>query len=296
MGSFGRYHHFMEESTYSLLDFGQGSRLEQWGPYRLIRPDPTTLGAAAAQPDLWDCADAVYEGEKGKGSWTQKMSLPECWTVQFGDLALRIRLAPYKHTGAFPEQEQNWQWAQVQSKKSGKPLTILNLFAYTGGMSMALAKDGHFITHVDASKPAITWAKENAELNAIPKTGIRWILDDAPTFVAREKKRGKKYDAIILDPPAFGHSPTGKTWRVERDLAPLLEECSSLLTETPSFLLLNGYAHGDTPESFLRLLTGVFKKQRPELRFDIDVRELELVSLDGRKLSTGTVARCSFRK
>lgn len=284
------------QNTYSLLDFGQGRRLEQWGPYRLIRPDPTTLGAAATKPDLWDCADAVYEGEKGKGEWKMNKAIPEFWRVDFGDLKLSIRLAPYKHTGVFPEQEKNWQWARMQSKKSGRPLTILNLFAYTGGMSMALAKDGHFITHVDASKPAITWAKENAVLNAIPATGIRWILDDAPTFVAREQKRGKKYDAIILDPPAFGHSPSGKTWRVERDLAPLLENCCALLSETPSFLLLNGYAHGDTPDSFRRLLTGVVKKQRPELKFDIDARELELISLEGRKLSTGTVARCSFRQ
>lgn len=295
METLGRYHPSMQESIYSLLDFGLGKRLEQWGPYQLIRPDPTTLGAAAVTPDLWDCADAIYEGEKGKGSWIRKTILPEHWTVQFDDLVLSIKLAPYKHTGAFPEQQHNWQWARAQAKKTGKSLTILNLFAYTGGASVALAKDGHFVTHVDASKPAITWAKENAELNAIPKTGIRWILDDAPTFVARERKRGKNYDAIILDPPAFGHSPTGKTWRVERDLAPLLEDCWSLLTEKPSFLLLNGYAHGDTPESFRRLLTGVLKKQRPELKFDIDARELELVSTDGRKLSTGTVARCSFR-
>ncbi len=282
-------------NTYSLLDFGQGRRLEQWGPYRLIRPDPTTLGAAAAQPDLWESADAIYEGEKGKGVWKTQKEIPEHWTVDFGDCKLRIRLAPYKHTGAFPEQEQNWTWARTQAKKSEKPLTVLNLFAYTGGMSMALAKDSHFITHVDASKPAITWARENSELNAIPKTGIRWMLEDAPLFVTREKKRGKRYDAIVLDPPAFGHSPLGKTWRVERDLASLLENCCALLTDSPSFLLLNGYAHGDTPESFHRLLTGILKKHRPELQFQIQATELTLKASDGRSLSTGTVARCSFR-
>ncbi len=285
----------MAENFYSLLDFGLGKRLEQWGPYRLMRPDPSTLGAAAVTPDLWDCADAIYEGEKGKGIWKTTSNLPEHWDVGFDDLSLRIRLAPYKHTGVFPEQRENWSWARLQARKSGTSLTILNLFSYTGGATVALAKDGHFVTHVDASKPAITWAKENAKLNAISETGIRWILDDAPTFVTRERKREKKYDAIILDPPAFGHSPTGKTWRVERDLAPLLEDCCALLSESPSYLLLNGYAHGDTPESFRRLLTGVIKKQRPELKFDIDARELELNTTDGRKLSTGTVARCSFR-
>lgn len=284
------------QNSYSLLDFGQGRRLEQWGPYQLIRPDPTTLGAAASQPDLWESADAIYEGEKGKGMWKMNKTIPEHWTVDFDDLKLCIRLAPYKHTGAFPEQEQNWTWARTQAKKTGRSLTVLNLFAYTGGMTMALAKDDHFVTHTDSSKPAIAWAKENAVLNTIPKTGIRWILDDAAVFVAREKKRGKRYDALVLDPPAFGHSPSGKTWRVERDLAPLLEDCCALLSDTPSFLLLNGYAHGDTPESFHRLLTGVLKKHRPELQFDIDAGELELKAANGQKLSTGTVARCSFRK
>ena len=137
--------------------------------------------------------------------------------------------------------------------------------------------------------------KEEKAILTKEKTGIRWMLEDAPTFVAREKKRGKRYDAIVLDPPAFGHSPSGKAWRVERDLSPLLENCCALLSETPSFLLLNGYAHGDTPESFHRLLTGVLKKRRPELTFDIDAGELELEAANGQKLSTGTVARCEFR-
>ncbi len=282
------------QNIYSLLDFGQGRRLEQWGTYKLIRPDPSAVGAAS-NPELWDSADAVYEGEKGKGNWKMNKTLPEFWTIDFNDLKLTVRLAPYKHTGVFPEQEENWRWMRMITKKSGRPLTMLNLFAYTGGASIAFAKDGHFVTHVDASKPAITWAKENALLNAIPETGIRWIFDDAPTFVARERKRGKTYDAILLDPPAFGHSPSGKTWRVERDLAPLLEQCCAILSEHPSFLLLNGYAHGDTPDSFRRLLTGVIKKQRPELKFDIHAGDLELKSVDGRTLSTGTVARCSFR-
>lgn len=284
----------MLRHSYSLLDVGLGKRLEQWGPYRLIRPDPTT-SASVTTPALWTSADAIYEGEKGKGFWKTLKNIPGYWDMSFDDLSLRVRLAPYKHTGVFPEQQENWRWARAQAKGPGKRLAILNLFAYTGGATVALAKDGHFVTHVDASKPAITWAKENAKLNAIPGTGIRWILDDAPTFVAREKKRGKNYDAIILDPPAFGHSVAGKTWRVERDLAPLLENCCALLTQSPAFLLLNGYAHGDTPDSFRRLLTGVLKKQRPELKFDIDARELELVSMQGKRLSTGTVARCSFR-
>ena len=284
----------MEQDNYTLLDFGHGERLEQWGPYVLTRPDPTAVGEPA-DPTLWASPDAVYEGEKGKGNWKQRTPLPEHWTLRFDDIRLHVKLTPYKHTGIFPEQEENWRWARVQGKQSGKPLTILNLFAYTGGMTIALAKDGHTVTHVDASKAAIASAKENAALNALPETSVRWILDDAGTFVAREDKRGKRYDAIILDPPAFGHSPSGKTWRVERDLAPLLEGCVVLLTEKPAFLILNGYAHGDTPDSFRRLLTGVIKKNNPNRKFDIETSETLLTAANGKTLSTGIVARVAFR-
>lgn len=287
------YHTTMEQTTYSLLDFGGGKRLEQWGPYRLTRPDPTAVGLPGS-PDLWPFSDAVYEGEKGKGDWKLLSPMSEQWTTDVDDLHLRIRLAPYKHTGVFPEQQQNWNWARSQAKKSGRPLNVLNLFAYTGGATMALAKDGHFVTHVDASKPAIAWAKENAELNAIAPTGIRWMLEDAAIFAGRERKRGKRYDAIVLDPPAFGHSPAGKTWRVERDLAPLLEDCAALLSDTPSFIVLNGYAHGDTPDSFRRLLTGVLKGANAKRAFTIDAKELTLAAANGKKLSTGIVARCAF--
>ncbi len=280
-------------NAYALIDFGNGKRLEQWGEFTLVRPDPTA-DAAPLKPELWTNANAVYDGEKGKGEWITPRGLPEHWPVHFDDLQMSIRLAPYKHTGVFPEQQQNWTWSRAQAKKAAKPLTVLNLFAYTGGATMALAKDGHFVTHVDASKPAIGWGKENAQLNALKPDAIRWILEDAPLFAERERKRGKRYDAIILDPPAFGHSPSGKTWRVERDLAPLLEDCCALLSGTPSFLLLNGYARGDTPDSFHRLLTGILRSTRPDLKFEIAVNDLSLTAKDGRKLSTGIVARCTF--
>ncbi len=280
-------------SSYSLLDFGTGKRLEQWGEYRLVRPDPTAIGQPK-HPDLWAKADAIYEGEKGKGSWVRQAEMPDSWSANFDDLVLSIRLAPYKHTGVFPEQQENWRWARAQATQSGRSLTVLNLFAYTGGATMALAKDGHAVTHVDASKPAIAWAQDNARLNQLQATAVRWMLEDAPVFAARENKRGKRYDAVILDPPAFGHSPSGKTWRVERDLAPLLEDCCALLSDKPSFLILNGYARGDTPDSFRRLLTGILKSLRPELKFSLTAGDLLLSTADGATLSTGTVARCSF--
>lgn len=282
----------MNDGAYSLLDFGDGLRLEQWGPYRLVRPDPVAVGLPK-NPALWEAADAAYEGEKGKGAWVRRTVVPEQWTMQFGDIRMTAKLAPYKHTGVFPEQAENWAWARAQAAKSGKPLTVLNLFAYTGGATVALAKDGHFVTHVDASKPAVTWAKANAELNALPADRVRWMLEDAPTFVAKERRRGKTYDAIILDPPAYGHGAGGKTWRVERDLAPLLEDCVALLSDSPSFLLLNGYAHADTPESFHRLLSGVFHSAGRKA-FTIDTKELLLHGENGDVLSTGIVARCAF--
>ncbi|MBP9774156.1 MAG: class I SAM-dependent methyltransferase [Candidatus Peribacteraceae bacterium] len=279
--------------SYALLDFGHGERLEQWGEFRLIRPDPTADGNPMA-PELWTSADATYDGEKGKGEWHKAKPVLEQWPVAFDDLQMTIKLAPYKHTGVFPEQQKNWNWMRNQAKKIGRPLTILNLFAYTGGATMALAKDGHKVTHVDASKPAIGWAKENAQLNNLAPDAVRWILEDAPLFAQRELKRGKQYDAIILDPPAFGHSPTGKTWRVERDLKPLLEDCITLLSDSPSFIVLNGYAKNDTPDSFHRLLSGILHTKKPSLKFVVEASELFLMAQDGRRLSTGIVGRCSF--
>lgn len=283
-------------TDYALLDFSHGERLEQWGPYRLRRPDPTTAGAVQERPELWESADASFRGEKGKGEWIRRTAVPESWPVTFGDIKLYVRLAPYKHTGVFPEQQENWHWARAEAKKLNRPLTILNLFAYTGGATVALAKDGHFVTHVDSSKPSIGWAKENALLNNIGSDRIRWILDDAPTFVAKEAKRGKTYDAIILDPPAYGHGTAGKTWRVERDLAPLLEQCCSLLSASPSFMILNGYAQHDTPESFHRLLSAIVHAKTSQKNFSLFARELLLKTDDGRTLETGIVARCGFSR
>lgn len=277
--------------TYTLLDFSSGQRLEQWGEFRLIRPDPTAV-ANPSHPELWETANATYEGEKGKGEWRKTKDMPSEWTVEFDDLELLCKLAPYKHTGVFPEQDQNWRW--MREVGEGDMLNVLNLFAYTGGATMALAKDGHFVTHVDSSKPAIAWAKENALLNDLPANAVRWIVEDAALFVSREKKRGKTYDGIILDPPAFGHSPSGKAWRVERDLAPLLEDCVSILSEHPSFIVLNGYAQHDSPESFHRLLKGILHSKRPDLEFKIEAEPLMLKTEDGRELETGIVAKCGF--
>lgn len=283
----------MASDTYTLLDFGNGRRLEQWGPVVVDRPDPTAVGLPAS-PAEWSQAQAVYEGEKGRGRWNRRTALPDEWNVLCGDLEFIVHLTPYKHTGLFPEQAENWRWMRAQAAQSGRTLRVLNLFAYTGGSTIALAKDGHFVTHVDASRPAITLAKRNANLNDIPDDRIRWMLEDAVTFVRRECQRGKTYDAIILDPPVVGHSPSGAVWRIERDLAPLLESCVKLLSSQPVFLLLNGYAHGDTTADFQRLLTGILMKRSAHKRFRIEAHSLDVVSSAGRRLSTGIVARCSL--
>lgn len=278
---------------YTLLDFGNGKRLEQWGTFRLVRPDPTAEAPPRLQAE-WGSAHAMYVGEKGQGEWKKSIDMPEHWLTDFGDLKLVTRLAPYKHTGVFPEQEQNWRWMRERAKQSGRQISILNLFAYTGGATIALAKDGHSVTHVDSSKPVITWAKENALANGIAADRTRWILDDALEFATRELKRGKHYDAILLDPPAYGHSPSGKAWRSDRDLKPLLETCAQLFSDQPVFLVLNGYAQQDTPESFHRLLSGILHAKLKHNRIDVHCADLSLSAKDGRTLSTGTVARCTF--
>jgi 23S rRNA (cytosine1962-C5)-methyltransferase len=282
-------------TSYSLLDFGNGGRLEQWGPYRLVRPDPAAQGRPAESGKVWDSADATYVGQKGRGGWQTRSALPPEWPVEFDDLRLLVRLTPYKHTGVFPEQLQNWRWARSAISRLKRQPTVLNLFAYTGGATVALAKQGAFVTHVDASRPAISWAKQNAALNELPGDRVRWILDDVPAFVARERRRGRTYDAIVLDPPAFGHSPEGRAWRVERDLPPLLENCCALLSPRPAFVLLNGYARNERPDDLGQLVRRILRGDGAVPRFDIDARELLLAASDGRTLSTGVVARCAYR-
>ena len=281
----------MAHDTYALLDFGDGSRLEQWGPYRLIRPDPTAVGAPLT-PAAWTDADVRYEGLKGQGQWRARATVPAQWPVTFDDLQLWARLTPYKHTGIFPEQQQNWRWARSIARS--EPLDILSLFAYSGAMTVALARDGHHVTHVDASQPALNWARDNALLNGVPADRVRWIRDDAARFAARELRRGRRYGAVILDPPAYGHGPGGRPWRVARDLAPLLSDCAALLADRPAFLLLNGYATQTTAANLSALCSAALQSARVRRACRIDSRELHLQAATGAALSTGVVARCSF--
>ncbi len=286
---------FKQFLDYELLDTGDGARLEQWGSVRLKRPDPQVIWQPSLQPREWSAANAEFIGAGERGKWEGKSKVPESWEVYFRpDIKLIAKLTPFKHTGIFAEQAANWEWmtdivGQANATATG-PLKILNLFAYTGGATMVLTRLGHFVTHVDASKPAIAWAKENQAANKFAPDSIRWILDDALKFVQRELNRGETYDGIIMDPPAFGHSPSGKTWKFNRDLPKLLEMSVALLSENAKFLLVNGYATNSSAISLGNVLEDAMAS-RSDLQGKLEFGELCLQQKTGRMISTGIFAR-----
>lgn len=295
---------FNQFLDYELLDTGNGARLEQWGSVRLQRPDPQIIWQPSLPGREWTTANAEFIGSGERGKWSRKSTVPEKWDVYFRpDIKMVAKLTPFKHTGIFAEQAANWEWmmdivGQANASSEG-PLKILNLFAYTGGATMVLTRLGHKVTHVDASKPAIAWAKENQFANKFEPESIRWILDDAAKFVARELNRGETYDGIIMDPPAFGHSPSGKTWKFNRDLPKLLEQSVSLLSENAKFLLINGYATNSSSLALGNILEDAMTK-RSELQGQLEFGELCLkhnkkpVSSEtgnSRMISTGIFAR-----
>ena len=278
---------------FELLDTGEGQRLERWGRVILSRPDPQILWPKSLPNKEWEKANAVFlAGKEGdKGRWEISSPIPDPWIIQYQETKFLLRLSPFKHTGIFAEQSAQWNWMleKLQTGKPGVKPKILNLFGYTGGATVVLAKMGCIVTHVDASRPAITWANENAALNKLAKDSTRWILDDAVKFVKREVKRGAKYDGILLDPPAFGHSPTGKTWKFSQDVPGLLQDCVKLLSPEARFLLINAYATNSSALSLNNLLedtTGVLKGK-------VESGELCLKQKNQRLISTGIFARWS---
>lgn len=243
-------------SDYELLDSGENMKLERYGEIVVARPETQALWKKA-RPELWETTHAEFRFG-AKGSWDMRRQMPEAWKVTRGPLSFIARLTGFKHVGIFPEQEPNWIWVKDQVKKLDSP-SVLNLFGYTGIASLAAAHPGAQVTHVDASKQSLNWAKENAELTGIPGDKIRWILDDALAFAKREVRRGAKYDGIILDPPAFGRGAKKEVWKIEEDLPKLLETLKQLLSDKPgSFFLLNGYAAGYAPLSFAQAIESVF--------------------------------------
>lgn len=304
------YYHFNTKWDYELLDSGEEQRLEKWGPYTLLRPDPQAIWQPHVK-QMWAKAVAKFDTK-----WHLKSPIDQPWIIRFPlplkpgetktgewDIKLHARLTPFKHTGIFAEQAANWEWLSQQvngdrlkikdkarlNASRGQGLKILNLFGYTGAATILLAKLGCFVTHVDASKPAIGWAKENQALNGLPEDSVRWILDDAVKFVKRELKRGAQYDGILMDPPAFGHSPSGKTWKFGDDFPLLLNDCVKLLSPEAQFLLINAYATNTSPLALQNTLEDALG-QSP-LQGTIESGELCLKQADGRLISTGIITR-----
>ena len=232
-------------TDYEVMDTGDGEKLERWGDIILRRPDPQTIWPKGRE-SLWKQAQAYYHrSDRGGGEWEFMKKLPERWTVGHGDLRFFVRPTGFKHTGLFPEQAANWNWMSGLIRNSGrKDLRILNLFGYTGGATLACAAAGAHVTHVDAAKGMVQWAKENRELNRLPETSFRWIVEDALRFVQREIRRGSKYDGILMDPPSYGRGPSGEVWKLENELYGLIETSAQALSEEPLFFLINSYTTG----------------------------------------------------
>ncbi len=231
-------------TDYTVVDTSDGEKLEYWGKYSLIRPDPQVIWKTEKKNPLWKKSDASYKRSRsGGGAWSENR-LPESWVIGYRDLRFRIKPMGFKHTGLFPEQAANWDWMRELIQKAGRSISVLNLFAYTGGATVACAKAGASVCHVDASKGMVGAAKENAELSGLGDAPIRYIVDDCKKFIEREIRRGRKYDAIIMDPPSYGRGPTGEVWKIEENIDAFVELCNGVLSDKPLFFLLNSYTTG----------------------------------------------------
>lgn len=253
-------------TDYEILDTSRGEKLERWGDYLLVRPDPQVIWDTERKAPGWKCMNGHYHrSKKGGGEW-EFFGLPEQWTIQYplcqGQNTLTFNLKPFsfKHTGLFPEQAANWDWFGEKIRNAGRPVKVLNLFAYTGGATLAAAASGASVTHVDASKGMIGWAKENARSSGLGEAPIRWIVDDCVKFVEREIRRGNHYDGIIMDPPSYGRGPKGEIWKIEEAIHPLIRLCSQLLSDDPLFFLVNSYTTGLAPAVLTYMIATELKK------------------------------------
>jgi len=231
-------------ADYALLDSGDGRKLERYGPYRVVRPEPQCLWRPRLPAAEWEAADAVFDpsDEDEAGRWRLRGAPAESWPMSWGDVTYSGRFTNFRHLAVFPEQAANWAWLKAQVETAKEPPKILNLFGYTGVASLVCAAAGAAVTHVDASKKAVGWARENAALSGLADRPIRWIVEDARKYVQREVRRGAKYEGIILDPPTYGRGPTGEVWRLFEDLPELIRLCAEILSDNALFLLLNAYA------------------------------------------------------
>ena len=232
---------------YEVLDTSNGEKLERWGDYFLVRPDPQVLWDTPKKLRQWKKPNGHYHrSHKGGGQW-EFFDLPKTWDIQYKELKFHLQPFSFKHTGLFPEQAVNWDWFSDKIRKANRPVKVLNLFAYTGGATLAAAAAGASVTHVDASKGMVNWAKENAQLSGLREKPIRWLVDDCVKFVEREIRRGNHYDGIIMDPPSYGRGPKGEIWKIEEKIYPFIELCTKILSDDPLFFLVNSYTTGLQP-------------------------------------------------
>ncbi|HEY0437177.1 MAG TPA: class I SAM-dependent methyltransferase [Phenylobacterium sp.] len=264
---------------YALVDSGNGRKLERYGRLSVVRPEPQCLWAPALPASAWEAADAVFDpsDEEDAGRWKLKGKPPESWPLAWGDVRFQGRLTNFRHLAFFPEQAANWAWLDAAVRASGSKPKVLNLFGYTGVASLVMAQAGAAVTHVDASKRAVAWARENAELSGV--STIRWIVEDAKKFVAREVRRGSTYEGIILDPPKYGRGPDGEVWRLFDDLPELAGLCARLLSENARFLVLNAYAERISGAALSGLLADKLKGRGGSIEWG----ELALVQEDGTR-------------
>lgn len=242
---------------YEVIDCSDGEKLERWGKYLLVRPDPQVIWSTKKNNYGWKNMNGHYHrSSKGGGEW-EFFNLPRQWTINYKALTFNLKPFSFKHTGLFPEQAANWDWFGRKIKEAGRPIKVLNLFAYTGGATLAAALAGASVTHVDASKGMVGWASENARSSNLGEAPIRWIVDDCQKFVEREIRRGNKYDAIIMDPPSYGRGPKGEIWKIEEAIYPFVKLCEQLLSDRPLFFLINSYTTGLQPAVLTYILSSV---------------------------------------
>ncbi len=274
---------------YEIIDASGGEKLERWGTHVLIRPDPQIIWNTPKKNPLWSKAEARYlRSVKGGGEWEYYQKLPEGWDISYRELRFHIRPTGFKHTGLFPEQAVNWDYFDRVIKNENRKVSVLNLFAYTGGATLACAAAGAEVCHVDASKGMVAWARENAELSGLSDRSIRWIVDDCEKFVSREIKRGRRYDAVIMDPPSYGRGPGGEVWKLEEQIYSMVELCSQVLSDHPLFFVLNSYTTGLSP-SVMEYLLGTTVGKRFQGRLSSDEIGLP-VKESGMYLPCGSTA------
>ena len=246
---------------FEVIDCSKGEKLERWGKYYLVRPDPQAIWDTPRRNSHWNDRNARYHrSETGGGSW-DKGNLPENWKIHYGELTFNVKPMNFKHTGLFPEQAANWDWAMNKIRKAGRPISVLNLFGYTGAATVACAKAGASVCHVDAAKGMVAWGKDNAAASGVSDAPIRWIVDDCAKFVEREIRRGRKYDAIIMDPPSYGRGPGGEVWKLEQNLWPFVSLCAGVLSDDPLFVLINSYTTGLSASVLSYVTESIFTKK-----------------------------------